>query len=446
MRCPGPSRRAVVQAGGLGALGLLAPQLGRAHAAERPGKAKACIVLFLCGGPSRHDTWDPKPDAPAEVRGPFRPIATSVPGLCVGELMPRTAKLARHCCVLRAVATDDHSHASSVYQVLTGSAHQPPNTESVRAGAPNDSPHFGAALRQLRERGRPGALPAFVTLPEYMSGNDFAVPSGQFAGFLGRKADPWVLACDPAAPTFRVPGLATPEEVPPARLDGRRSLLTQLDGRTGPAFDQHSARAFDLLRSASVGRAFELEREPAAVRDRYGRHKLGQSVLLARRLIEAGVMLVQVNWPREPNDRQTNNPLWDTHSNHNARMKDALMPPMDQTYSALLEDLDARGLLDETLVVWMGEFGRTPRFNASGGRDHWGGVFSLALAGGGVRGGQVLGSSDRLGAHPHAGRVLPRDVTATICHALGYDPSSEVTDVEGRPHPLSRGEMIRGVF
>jgi hypothetical protein len=429
------------------------PELWRATAVGKErtsGRARRCLVFYLCGGPSQHDTWDPKPDAPAEVRGPFKPIASSVPGFSVGELMPRVARLAHHCCVLRAVSTGDHSHASSIYYMLTGYPHQPANTESVKAGAPNDRPHFGSALRQLRERGqRAGSLPAFVTLPEIMSGNDFAVPAGQFAGLLGRRADPWLLAGDPSSATFQVPGLALPDDVPTARLAERRSLLTRVEklaSEGSPAFDLYSARAFDLLRSTSVGRAFELDREPMAVRERYGRTKVGQSVLLARRLLEAGVALVQVNWPREPNDRQNNNPLWDTHSNHNARMKDVLMPQMDQTFSGLLEDLAGRGMLDETLVVYLSEFGRTPRFNASGGRDHWGGVFSVALAGGGVRGGTVLGSSDSIGAHPRDGLVRPQDLTATICHALGYDPATEVYDIEGRPHPLSRGEVIRGVF
>jgi hypothetical protein len=368
--------------------------------------------------------------------------------------MPRVARLAHHCCVLRSVTTGDHSHASSLYQVFTGYQHQPPNTETVRAGAPNDRPHFASALRQLFERKRSSGLPAFVTLPEIMSGNDFAVPNGQFAGILGRRCDPWVLACDPGAPRAAMPALGLPEDVSPNRLAGRRSLLENLD-RAAAALDgpgaagehrDHTVRAFDLLRSAAAGRAFDLDREPAAVRERYGRHKMGQSVLLGRRLLEAGVPLVQVNWPREPNDRQTNNPLWDTHSNHNTRMKDVLMPQMDQTFSALLEDLADRGILNETLVVWLGEFGRTPRFNGSGGRDHWGGCFSVALAGGGARGGIVLGASDRIGAYPQECPIAPRDISATICSALGFDPSTEVHDMEGRPHPLSRGEVLRGVL
>ncbi len=448
--CPGPSRRDVLRLGSLGLASLSLAGMGfRPAPAASPKRARACLILYLCGGPSQHDTWDPKPDAPAEVRGAFRPIATAVPGLHVGELMPRTARLADRCCVLRAVSTADSSHASSVYYTLTGHPHAPTNTEGVRAGPPNDQPHFAAALRRIRPA-TGGALPAFVTLPEQMSGNDFAVPSGQTAGFLGRATDPWLLTCDPAAAHFELPGLGLPADVSLDRLARRQDLLAGVDRPDDSAavmdYRRRFAQAYDVIHSAAARQAFALDREPPAVRDRYGRHKPGQSVLLARRLIEAGVGLVHVNWPREPNDRTTNNPLWDTHSNHHARMRDVLMPQMDQTYSALLEDLQVRGLLDETLVLWMAEFGRSPRLNGAGGRDHWGFVFSIALAGGGVRGGTVIGTSDRLGAHPAQGRVLPQDLIATIGQALGVEPATEMHDIEGRPHAFSGGEVIRGVL
>ncbi|MEI7683990.1 MAG: DUF1501 domain-containing protein [Planctomycetota bacterium] len=453
------NRRQALQVGALGALGLSVPSLGQgkvqAAAAVGARRAKRCLVFYLHGGPSQHDTWDPKPDAPAEVRGPFGQIATSVPGMFVGGLMPRVARLAHHCCVLRSVATGDNSHASSVYQVLTGSPHSPANTETAKAGAPNDRPHFASALRQVMDRGQAVGMPSFVTLPEIMSGNDFTVFLGQNAGNIGRRYDPWVLLGDPSSPGGAVPpSLGLPEDVSADRLSVRRTLLQRLEaaehamersGMTGE-YGRHAERAYEMLRSAAAGRAFELERESATVRDRYGRTKVGQSVLLGRRLLEAGVPLVQVNWPREPNDRASNNPVWDTHSNHNPRMKDVLMPQMDQTFSALLEDLEQRGMLEETLVVWLGEFGRTPRFNGGGGRDHWGGVFSIVLAGGGVRGGTVLGASDRLGAFPQESPIAPSDVLATICQALGFDPSTVIYDTDGRPHPLSRGEVIRGAL
>ncbi len=273
---------------------------------------------------------------------------------------------------------------------------------------------------------------------------------GQDGGFLGRTADPWLIRCDPSSPDFRIPGLNLSAEVSSQRLDARLSLLEQvnrgLDGversEAMARFDHRSQQAFDLLRAGKARRAFDLDREPAALRDRYGRNRWGQSVLLAHRLVEAGVSLVQVNWTRMPGDTD-DSPAWDTHNKNAQRLKNNLMPPMDLAYSALLEDLQTRGLLEETLVVWMGEFGRSPKINGGGGRDHWGRVFSVALAGGGVRGGQVLGSSDKIGGLPREGRVQPQDLTATIFHCLGYSPHTEMRDTLGRPLVISRGEVIR---
>jgi hypothetical protein len=259
--------------------------------------------------------------------------------------------------------------------------------------------------------------------------------------------------CDPSAANFDVPGLMLPAEVPPIRFDGRWSLMQQVNQRLEsvertsplPRWGGLNQQAFELLRSPQARRAFALDQEPAAVRDRYGRHRFGQSVLLARRLIEAGVSLVHVNWPRGKEDKDVN-PVWDTHTENGSRLKTALMPPMDQAYSALLEDLALRGLLDETLIVWMSEFGRSPKINSLAGRDHWGYVFSAALAGGGVRGGQVIGASDALGGHPKDGRHEPQDLTATILHSLGVSPETLIHDRLGRPLPASTGEVIRGIF
>jgi hypothetical protein len=456
--CDGLTRREVLRAGGLGLFGLSLPELLRgrtANASPRKdlpgqggGRAKSCIVFFLLGGPPQHETWDPKPDAPAQIRGDFKPIATSVPGLRVGELMPRSAQLAHHVCVLRAMSTNDNAHSSSGYWMLTGTPHQPLNTENAKLGAPNDWPCLGAVVQRLN-RGKVG-LPAAVTLPMRIF-NTGGIPwPGQTAGFLGRNADPWLFHCDPAAADFRVPEFSLSGEVPPVRLESRRSLLQQVNQRldavertgTLSQYDAQTQQAFDLLRSARSRKAFDLASEPPAVRDRYGRNHFGQSVLLARRLVEAGVQLVQVNWYRAA-DEPSENPCWDTHTDNSKRLKHALMPPMDQAYAALLEDLAQRGLLEETLVIWTGEFGRTPKINPRGGRDHWGHVFSVALAGGGVRGGQVLGASDSIGGHPKDGRVQPQDLTATIFHCLGYRPDSEIHDSLGRPLPLSRGEIIR---
>ncbi|MBY0525617.1 MAG: DUF1501 domain-containing protein [Gemmataceae bacterium] len=452
--CDGMTRREWLRVGGSSLFGLsLSELLGESRAAgARSDKAKACIVLYLGGGPPQHETWDPKPDAPAEIRGDLKPIASSVPGLFVGELMPRVARLAHKVCVLRAVYTNDHAHSSSLYWTLTGSAHAPTNTELTKPGAPNDMPCLGAVVGHLR--GGRGTLPASITLPEHFIGNNLVVPPGQNAGFLGRRADPWLITCDPSAPNFQMSAVDAAADVPALRLDDRRSLLDQVNrhfdagarGNSPALHDAQTQQAFDLLRSTKARRAFDLSAEPVGVRDRYGRHKFGQSVLLARRLIEAGVAVVQVNWPREKGDMQAGNPLWDTHSKNTERLKTALMPPMDQAYSALLEDLDQRGMLNDTLIVWMGEFGRTPKINGSAGRDHWGGVFSVALAGGGVQGGRVIGASDRIGASPKDGGVEPQHLTATIYHALGLRHDAEVRDTLGRPIPISRGEVIRQVF
>jgi hypothetical protein len=454
--CDGLTRREWLRVGGLSALGLSLPGLLRAQSVpatplpRRPGRAKACIVLFLMGGPPQHETWDPKPGAAAEIRGPFKPTATSVPGLQVCELMPRVARQADKLCVLRAVRTADNAHSSSGYWMLTGYPHQPTNSENSKPGAPNDWPCAGAVVKHLRQRdGRAGGLPAAVTLPENIWNTGHLVWPGQDAGWLGRGADPWLLTCDPSRPDFQVPELGLGRDVPPLRFQGRRSLLREVNrhldalerNHVAARFDTQSQQAFELLRSSRARRAFDVDTEPPAVRDRYGWHRFGQSVLLARRLVEAGVSLVQVNWTRSATDSDAN-PVWDTHAKNAERLQTALMPPMDQAYSALLEDLAARGLLGETLVVWMGEFGRSPKINGAGGRDHWGRVFSVALAGGGIRGGQVYGSSDRSGGEPKDGCVRPQDITATVFDCLGYAPATELRDALGRPVRISAGTAL----
>ncbi len=453
--CDGWTRREWLRAGSLGVFGLSLPGLLGARQAQAAtaargafGRAKSCIVIFLMGGPPQHETWDPKPDAPVEIRGDLKPIPSALPGLHVGELMPRTARLAGKCCVLRAMSTNDNAHSSSGYWMLTGYPHQPTNVENAKVGAPNDWPCIGAIVKHLRPGN--GMLPAAVTLPEHIWNTGGITWPGQNAGFLGRTSDPWLLYCDPSAPGFRVPELALPDEVPALRLRERRGLLEQVNRHLDAVdrsevlnrYGDQARQAFDLLRSQQARRAFDLQQEPVHVRERYGLSRFGQSVLLARRLVEAGVSLVQVNWTRTRDDSNIN-PVWDTHAKNSERLKTALMPPMDQAYSALLEDLDQRGLLDDTLVVWMGEFGRSPRINAAGGRDHWGHVFSVALAGGGVRGGQVLGASDRIGGFPKEGMVQPQDLTASLFHCLGIRPDTAFLDPLGRPLVISRGQVIR---
>jgi hypothetical protein len=454
--CDGLSRRDVLHVGGLGMLGLSMPQLLRsratasdtAGAARHGARARSCILLFLMGGPPQQSTWDPKPNAPSDIRGDIRPIATCVPGMQIGELMPRLAQQADKLCILRAVTTRDNAHSSSGYYMMTGHPHQPQNVENANPGPPNNLPSIPGVVQYLR--GVRGSLPAGVRLPMRIFNTDGSVWPGQDAGLLGRAADPWLLRCAPALPDYRIPEFSLAADVPTSRLDSRQALLGAIDRRTqsieaSGMLEQHDRRtqqAFDLLRSDSSRHAFDLEREPAATRDRYGRSQFGQSVLLARRLVEAGVSLVQVNWYRGP-DEPSDNPCWDSHVSETARLRTVLVPPMDQAFAALLDDLAQRGMLDETLVVCLAEFGRTPRFNNRGGRDHWGYVFSLAMAGGGVRGGQVYGASDRIGGHPKEGRVLPEDVTATIFHCLGYQAHAEIHDLQGRPFVLSPGQVIR---
>jgi hypothetical protein len=455
--CDGVTRRETLAAGALTLLGggftlpkLLAAE-ERKPAGARPGKAKNVILLYLLGGAATQDMWDLKPDAPAEVRGEFRPIDTATPGLRVCELMPRVARQTRHVCVLRAMSTGINAHSSSGYWVLTGVPHPRGDVEVAGQITASDWPCVGATVNRLTPPRR--GLPNVVTLPEPIINNPNDPWPGQTAGFLGRAWDPWLVTCDPSRPDFSLKEVAPPADVPPLRFDERRSLLEQVNrhtdriaagdmGRYGPNVQQ----AFDLLADRAARSAFDLTAESDRLKDRYGRGKFGQSCLVARRLVEAGVRLVQVNWPREPGDTNAGNPLWDTHSKNAERLRQVLMPQMDLAYSALLEDLAARGLLDETLVVWVGEFGRTPKVNPAGGRDHWGRVFPAVLAGGGVSGSQVLGASDRIGAEPADGRVRPEELTATIFHALGIAPDTEIRDPLGRPHPISRGSVIRKVF
>lgn len=451
--CDGLSRRELLRAGGVSALGAAAGlSLGeRALSADaNGGRAKSVILLFLLGGAPQHSLWDPKPDAPAEVRGEIEPIATSVPGLYIGELLERTARLADRLAVLRAVSTGDNAHSSSGYFMMTGVPHVPMNRENANPGAPNDHPNIGAVLRQL-DAGR-GLLPAAVRLPHHIYNTDGSVWPGQDSGWLGHAAEPWLFNCEPASPGFDVPQFRLAADVTLSRLTERRSLLTQLDdqlrqverGARLAKYSDECRQAFDLLSTPEARTACDLSRESEETRDRYGRSQIGQSVLLARRLVEAGVRCVQVNWFRGP-DEPTDNPCWDSHTNETARLRHDLIPPLDVAFSALLEDLERSGRLDETLVVCTTEFGRTPKFNARGGRDHWGHVFSIALGGGGIRGGQVLGASDEQGAWPASRLVRPQDITATLFHLLGYSPEAEIRDPAGRPLPISRGDVIHEI-
>jgi uncharacterized protein (DUF1501 family) len=444
-----PSRREALCVGGLGVLGLglsglLAGQAA-AGSTSRPrtaGKAKSCILLFMWGGPSQLDTWDPKPDAPAEVRGEFRPIATNVPGTIVSEHFPRLANLADKYAIIRSMTHDDPAHLSSVHHILTG--RQAPHVKSdADPPSRHDSPTIGSALARLQPTD--AAIPPFVTMPWIVSHP--AAPGGkapgQNAGWLGAAYDPFVLTADPSASNFTIPQLRRAADVSVERLAARRQLLAGLNttSTSGSGLDDSLHKAMDLLTSDAASRAFDLSREPAPVRDRYGRNIHGQCVLLARRLIEAGVRLVCVNW------HQDNQTFWDTHNNNFPGLKNRLMPPADQALSALLDDLSQRGLLDETLVVWVGEFGRSPRINQKqAGREHHPGCYSAVLAGGGVRGGQIYGRSDRIAASPMENPVSPADLAATIYHGLGISADTTVQDREGRPAALTEGSPITALF
>ena len=455
------SRREWLRVGGIGFGGLSLPSLLAAAptAAATPssetgfgfGKAKSVIVIFLGGGPPQHETWDTKPEAPAEIRGPFGTIATRTPGYSVGELMPQTALLTDKIAVLRAMVTNDNAHSSSGYQMMTGVPHIPPHAENATSKAPNLAPNWGSIAKYVKQ-GSKNAFPPAVTVPVRIANvGDIPWP-GQIAGVLGPKYNPWVLTCDPSQPNFSVPDLALPAEMSTSQFEKRLTLLDQmnrqLDGvLRSPAvdnFDRQTQQALDLLSGAQARKAFDLTQETPETRERYGKTRWAQSVLLARRLVEAGVSLVHVNWCQI--DGEPNAGSWDTHSKHNDLLKRLLMPMMDQAYSALMNDLTERGLLDETLVVWVGEFGHTPKFNGQAGRDHWGSCFSIALAGGGVRGGVVHGKSDAHAAFPVSGRVEPRDLISTIFHCLGHSPDTELHETEGRPIPLSRGRVIEEIL
>lgn len=452
--CDGVTRREMLRVGGIGLGGLslgslIAAKDGSAAGGESLGKAKSVILFGLVGGTPQHETWDPKPDAPKEIRGDFGVIDSATPGLRVGELMPMTAKMSDKIAVLRAVSSGDNSHSSSGYQMLTGMPHQPMNRESALPKPPNNWPSMGAMVRALRDG--PGQLPAAITIPEHIwNDGNFPWP-GQDAGFLGRHRDPWLIHCQPQEDKFDFPGLSLTEDTPAVRFDSRRTLLDQMNhaydqlGSSG-AVDSYSSqarKAFDLLSGSSARSAFDLSQESTETRDRYGRSRFAQSCLLSRRLVEAGVSLVQINWTRVKG--YENQGGWDTHAKHSESLKKHLMPTMDQCFTALLEDLSQRGLLDETLVVWIGEFGHTPKFNKNLGRDHWGHSFSLAMAGGGIRGGVVHGVSDNHAAYPIDGMVRPKDIIATVFHCLGYPPEQAIHDQLGRPLPISRGRVIEEI-
>jgi hypothetical protein len=455
--CDGIRRRDLLAVGSLGMLPLVAiGRTARADSTAKPhlpsfGRAKRCVLLFLTGGPPQHDTWDMKPDAPAEVRGEFRPIETDVPGIQVCELFPKLARVASKFQIVRSVTHTDTVHTSAGYTMLTGVPHPLANvsTAALIRPLPTDHPHFGSILAKARSGG--GTTPTFASLPEVIK--DAAVNEfpGQDAGFLGRRFGPFRIDGDGTAQRFRLPEITLADEVTLARLNERRFLRNQIErqlavlDRTRPAadLDDFYEQAFGLLQAEPLRRAFDLDGEPASLRASYGPHLFGQGCLLARRLLEAGVSLVTVYWHYEgPED----SPVWDTHWNNFKHLRERLIPPTDAAVSTLLTDLASRGLLDDTLVICLGEFGRTPKINGKAGRDHWPHVASILLAGAGLPAGTVFGASDRLGAYPARNPIVPEDLTATFLHLLGVPPDFEVLDPTGRPIPACRGAPVAGLL
>ena len=441
------SRRDLLRVGGLSLLGLSLPELLRAQARafERPsrrpasfGKARSCIVIFLKGGPSQLDTFDMKPDAPAEIRGDFRPVPTNVPEMMICEQLPLLARQASKFTIARAVCHADNDHASAAYEMTTGNAYPRPTNLSGKSTR-EDHPHLGSAVAAVEASHCP--VPPFAMVPQYLVVNG-EFRSGQNAGFLGSRYDPLVPGGDPNNPDFKPVDLGLGASLTPEQLRNRRLLLKSVNDhirRLGKdsalqALDTNYQKAFALLESGLTTQALDIRREPTSIRERYGRNFFGQSLLLARRLIEAGVRLVHVNCMSSIFGGVEN---WDTHKDNFQLLKHPLLPRMDRGVAALLEDLSVRGLLSETLVVVTGEFGRTPRINAVAGRDHWSWAFSVLLAGAGVPGGRLYGATDKYGAYPIEKAVRSGQLAATIFHALGIDPIARVPTLLGRPWQIS---------
>jgi hypothetical protein len=434
--CDGVNRRDFIQAGTLGAAGLTLADLAKLEAqgaVDKKHDKRSAIMIFNLGAPSQIDTWDMKPDAAAEVRGPFQPIATKAPGVSVSEIFPEHA---RH--------GDKISYVRSCYHTAAAvhdTGHQMMQTGRLFTGGIN-TPHAGCVTSYLR--GRRTDLPAHVVMPEPMGSTGGNLPHGQDGGFLGKAHDPFKLMADPSKPNFQVPDLLPPKQIGEVRLDRRRRLRDIVDS-TVKSFEQNQnaklldssfQAAFRMITSSEARAAFDLSKEPKKVRERYGKTRFGQCCLLARRLIEAGVRFVTINTFLTVFNEIT----WDIHGTKPFTsiegMKNIVAPLYDKAYGALLDDLTDRGLLDDTLVCNLAEFGRTPRVNPAGGRDHWPQCWTVYFAGGGVKGGQVVGRSDPVGGYPAERPVAPNEVIATVFHSLGFDLETTLPGPAGRPFPL----------
>lgn len=444
------TRRQCLKICGGGVIGWSLPTLARplsAAEAPPPGRAKSVLLVHLSGGPSQLDTVDMKPEAAAEIRGEFQPIATNAPGIFVCEHLPRLASQMSRWSIVRTLSHPEHNHLLATHVALTGRPTPLPRggSDLDRVESRQDFPNFAAALDFVHPRH--DGVPTGVSLPNYFIEGPLTWP-GQHAGFLGAKHDPWQINQDPNDPQFRIDSLSLQAGVTPSRLLSRRQLLDQLDvggssqART-QAFHDQQETAFNLLTSARVAEAFRIDREEPAVRDRYGRNKFGQSLLLARRLVEAGVPVVQAAMGIV----QT----WDTHVDNWGRLKTTLLPQLDVGLAALMDDLAASGLLEQTLVIVMGEFGRTPKIStlpgqSIPGRDHWAWTYSALFSGAGVRGGQVVGQTDAVAAYPVSRSWSPADVITTIFSALGVDAETQIIDPLGRPNHLLNGTVIEPLY
>lgn len=436
--CTGPvriSRRRVLQVGAIGAFGLTLPRMLQAASEpqRRSASADHCILIFLNGGPSHLDMWDMKPAAPVEIRGEFQPIATTVPGVQLSEHLPRLARHMHRCSLVRSVHHSvNNAHALAVYTGLTG--HDRGDANIAVGAGPNDHPAIGSIVGLVRPP-ETNVVP-FVSMPYITAEGRGGPPQpGFFGGWLGRAFDPLFVLRDPSAPGFGMPELSLGPDMALARMEARRGLIRRLGAgpdaqRALQDMTRFQARAFDLLTSPNTQRAFAIAKEPLRVRESYGRNIYGQSVLLARRLIEAGTRVACISWAPDANA------TWDTHGGNFTKLKNQLLPQLDAAVSSLLSDLEARGLLERTVIAVMGEFGRTPRVNGEAGRDHWNFCYSLLLAGGGIKGGYVHGASDRIGSRPSDRPVSPADVVAAIYHCLGLANDFELRDRLNRPFQI----------
>ncbi|MCU0880806.1 MAG: DUF1501 domain-containing protein [Pirellulaceae bacterium] len=460
------SRRHWLSSAAGGALGLSLGSLLQARAAGSESASdasagappiRACILVFYYGGPSHLETFDPKPDAPADVRGEFKPISTSVPGLAISEHLPKLSRWMHKAAIIRSMSHQARLHDSASIHVLTGRPLEGPDRE-LFSPLPQFYPSFGGAVAYMQRHA--GRVLPFAALP-YEFHNVVTTPA-QGGGFLGAEFDPLRIEADPANLAYQVKMFQPADDLGIGRMAERRGLLETLDpaATTDRRLREQLDRAFRLLSSQAIREAVDITREPLATREQYGLPKLplapgptgngghngfarelrGQNLLLARRLVEAGVPFVNVYDFRQQGQN------WDSHADNFGQHKEFLLPPADQALAALIEDLDQRGLLDTTLVVALGEFGRTPKINAQGGRDHWPDCYSVLLAGGGVTGGAVYGASDRIGAYPAVDPATPGDLAATIYWRFGLDPAAEIHDQSGRPHRLAGGEPIKRLF